>query len=136
MANSSAQPDSALNELVGLVVDAAMEVHRRLGPGFLESVYEEALSLELTARNIPFHRQVRFAVEYREQPVGEGYVDLLVGERLVVELKAVERLAPVHLAQMISYLRATANTLGLLINFNERLLVHGLKRVIFTAHKN
>ena len=91
-----------LNRLTEAVIGAAIEVHRHLGPGYLESVYEEALGIELDLRGIPHQRQVPVSVDYKDRPVGEGRLDLLVGDRLVVELKAVEALAPIHHAQVIS----------------------------------
>jgi GxxExxY protein len=118
--------------LSGLVIGAALEVHRSLGPGFLESVYEEALCIELGLREIAFQRQVPVAVEYKGHAVGEGRLDLLVAGRLVVELKAVESILPVHQAQVISYLKATGHQLGLLINFNVPVLKSGIKRIILS----
>jgi GxxExxY protein len=114
------------------VIGAAIEVHRVLGPGFLESVYEEAVAIELAVRNIPFERQVAIGVEYRGQQVGEGRLDLLVGGALIVELKAVEALAPIHTAQVISYLKTTGRLLGLLINFNVPVLKEGIRRIVLT----
>jgi GxxExxY protein len=111
------------------VIGAAIEVHRALGPGFLESVYEEALSIELTERGILFTRQQPIGVAYKGQIVGEGKLDFLVNNQLVVELKAVETLLPIHSAQVISYLKATQYPSGLLINFNVEVLVKGIKRL-------
>jgi GxxExxY protein len=88
------------------VVGAAIEVHRSLGPGFLEGVYEEALAIELEVRGIPFQRQVRFPVSYRDRCIGESRLDFLIDEEVVVELKEVEALRPIHRAQVLSYLRA------------------------------
>ena len=116
-----------------MVVDSALEVHRTLGPGFLESIYEEALAVELGRRAVPFERQVALQVKYKGYCVGEGRVDLLVGGALVVELKSVEALADIHVAQVISYLRAFNRPLGLLINFNVRLLRAGLRRVVLSG---
>ena len=124
------EPDAELDRLAREVIGAAIEVHRVLGPGFLESVYEEALGVELTLRQIPFERQAPLAVDYKDHPVGEGRVDLLVGGALVVELKAVAALAPTHMAQVISYLRAKGTALGLLINSNVARLKDGIKRVV------
>lgn len=124
------EPDERVDELAHIVVGAAIEVHKALGPGFLESVYEEALCFELQMRGVPFERQATIAVNYKGYPVGEGRLDLLVGGVLIVELKAVSDLAPVHTAQVISYLKATGQKLGLLINFDVRMLKDGIKRVI------
>ena len=124
------EPDPEVNKLARAVVDAAIEVHRCLGPGFFESVYEEALCVELVARGIPFARQPIVTIHYKGQEIGEGRLDLLVGGCLVVELKAIEALAPIHSAQVISYLKATGHHLGLLINFNVPLLKDGIRRII------
>ena len=126
------EPDAKLDQLAHAVIGAAIEVHRLLGPGYVEAVYEEALCVELRLRKILFTRQVAVAVDYKGHPVGEGRLDLLVGDLLTVELKAVEALAPVHSAQVISYLKATNRKLGLLINFNVPLLKHGIKRLILS----
>lgn len=114
------------------VIGAAIEVHRALGPGYLESIYEEALGIELMKRQIPFERQKEIKVLYKDQPIGRHKIDLLVGESLVVELKTVETLADIHTAQVISYLKATRLPLGLLINFNVPVLKNGIQRVILT----
>ena len=121
-----------LEELAGIVVDAALEVHRALGPGFPEGAYEQALAVELELRGIPFQCQVPIAIKYKGFDIGEGRLDLLVEDSLIVELKATESLAPVHVAQVVSYLRATHHHLGLLINFNVRLLKQGLRRVVLS----
>lgn len=126
------EPTTEIDRLAHEVIGAAIEVHRVLGPGYLESVYEQALAAELTLRGISFTRQVAFAVDYKGQPVGEGRLDFLVGGLLVVELKAVETLAPIHSAQVISYLKATRHQLGLLMNFNVRILKDGVKRVVLS----
>ena len=126
------EPGKQLDDLARVVVDAAMEVHRELGPGYVEGVYEEAIAVELRLRNVEFERQKTVSVSYKGCPVGEGRVDLLVGGLLIVELKAVEKLLPVHKAQVISYLKARGAALALLINFNERLLKDGIQRVVLT----
>jgi GxxExxY protein len=123
-------PGEEVDVLARRVIGAAIEVHRALGPGYLESVYEQALCVELTSQGIPFVRQRPFSVEYRGQAVGEGRLDLLVDEELVVEVKAVVELAPVHTAQVISYLKATHLRLGLLINFSVPVLRDGIRRVV------
>ena len=122
--------DEHTEKLATRIVGAAIEVHRHLGPGLLESVYESAMCVELTAARIPFVRQAHFDVTYRGERVGDGRLDLLVDDRIIVELKAVDGLAPVHQAQVISYLRATGHRLGLLINFNVPVLKDGVRRVI------
>jgi len=126
------EPDVELDGWARDVVGAALEVHRTLGPGYLESIYEQALCIELNSRAVPFRRQVPVAVRYKGRLVGQGQLDLLVGDRLVVELKAVESLAPIHAVQLRSYLKATGLTLGLLVNFNVPLLQQGVRRVILT----
>ena len=97
------EPDNELDRLAHRVIGAAIEVHRQLGPGLLEPVYEKALCIEFELRGIPFRRQSGVGISYKGRPVGKGKLDLLVGDRLIIELKAVERLAPIHSAQMISY---------------------------------
>jgi GxxExxY protein len=116
--------------MTGAVIGAALEIHRVLGPGFLENIYEQAFALELGLRGIAFERQKIISVMYRGQHVGESRVDFMFNNSLIVELKAVERLLPVHQAQVISYLKASGCNVGLLINFHERLLRDGIKRVV------
>ncbi len=124
--------DAGFEALVKRVVDAAFEVHKTLGPGYQEKLYEEALAVELALRKIPFVRQVVIPVVYKGQSVGEGRIDILVDGRLIVELKAVSKLLPLHTAQCISYLKATRNHLALLINFNSALFKYGIRRVVYT----
>jgi GxxExxY protein len=126
------EPDKASDAVASVVFDAALEVHRHLGPAFVESVYENALCHELRRRRVRFERQVAVPVRYKGLLVGEGRADLVVGERVVVELKALPALGPVHLAQVISYLRATGLPLGLLVNFGERHVRTGFRRVVLT----
>ena len=126
------EPDQHLDSLAAQLIDAALAVHKTLGPGFLEAVYEEALSVELKLRGVPHRRQVPVAVQYKGVSVGEGRLDLLVDELLVVELKAVELLAPIHLAQVLSYLKATKLPLGLLITFNVHQLRRGIRRIVLS----
>jgi GxxExxY protein len=118
-----------LEERTGAVIGAAMEVHRVLGPGFLESVYEQAMVVEMGLRGIHFERQKPIYVSYKGRPIGEGRLDFLVDESLIVELKAAEKLLPIHQAQLMSYLKATECRIGLLINFHERLLKDGIRRL-------
>jgi len=118
-----------LNHLTEAVIGAAIEIHRALGPGLLESVYERAMGIELNERGIPFETQVQVPITYKGQSAGDLRLDLLVDPRLVVELKAIDVLAALHQAQVLSYLRATNLTLGLLINFNVTQLVRGIKRI-------
>ncbi|MBD2774021.1 GxxExxY protein [Iningainema tapete] len=122
-----------VERLAYAVIGAAIEVHRVLGSGFLESVYHKALELEFKMRGIPHYSKYPVAVNYKGHLVGEGEADFLVGDILIVELKAVERFAPIHEAQTISYLRATSNHLALLINFNVPILKEGIKRIILSS---
>ena len=127
------EPRAELDDLAHRVIGAAIEVHRLLGPGFLESVYEEALCVELALRGIEFARQVPVGMEYKGKRVGEARLDLLAGRSLVVEREAVGHIAPIHVAQLLSYLKATGLPhLGLIISFNVTLLQHGIKRVVQT----
>jgi GxxExxY protein len=126
------EPDVELDGLAHAVIGAALRVHRALGPGLLESLYERALSIELDRQKIPYQKQIPLSVLYEGEPIGEHRLDLLVGDRLVVELKAIEVLLPVHRLQVRSYLRAAHCTLGLLINFNVPLLRDGIRRVILS----
>jgi GxxExxY protein len=128
--DAKTEPGEDLDAIAHAVIGAAIEVHRRLGPGFLESVYEEALCVELQLQGIPFVRQPTVAVQYKGRLVGEGRLDLLVAGSLIVELKAVEGLLPIHQAQLLSYLKATGHPLALLINFNTIVLKHGVRRII------
>ena len=126
------EPSAELNQLSQAVIGAAIEVHRHLGPGYLEEMYEEALCIELEQRRITYLRQHPIAVAYKGYHIGESRLDLLVGGVLVVELKAVDALAPIHTAQIMSYLKATGCRLGLLINFNVPMLKNGIKRIVLT----
>jgi GxxExxY protein len=126
------EPATRADAIARRVIGAAIEVHKLLGPGYLESVYEEALAVELKLLGVPFVRQVPFALDYKGHAIGKGCIDLLVDGDVVVELKAVEALAPVHQAQVISYLRAMKKELGLLINFQQKAVVDGIRRVVLT----
>jgi len=127
------EPSSDLDELVHRVIGACLEVHRHLGPGYLESVYEKALGTELDRRTIRFARQRPFEVLYKGDPVGQGRLDFLIEDRLLLELKAVESLNAVHKAQVLSYLRALDLQIGLLVNSNNSTLNQGLHRIINNA---
>ena len=126
------EPDAETDRLAQEVIGAAIEVHRALGPGFLESLYEQAMSIELGLRGISLQRQVPVAVNYKGHSIGESRLDLLVEGKLIVELKAVDQFAPIHTAQVMSYLKATGHRLGLLINFNVVRLKDGVKRVVLS----
>ena len=130
---SSCEPSELLDELARRVIGAAIEVHRHLGPGFSELVYEEALAMELGLRGVPFLRQPPVRVRYKGRTVGIGRPDFIVGNCLVVEIKAVAQLATVHQAQVISYLRALDTRLGLLLNFRQASMRSGIKRVVWSG---
>jgi GxxExxY protein len=125
MAEPSTEHDLVARE----IVDAAFAVHATLGPGLLESVYEQCLACELEAREIPFQRQVALPVRYRSIQIDAGYrIDLIVRGLVVVEIKATERTLPIHEAQLVTYLKLSGYQLGLLINFNVPLLKYGIRR--------
>ena len=121
---------SHVNEIARRLIEAAVELHRHLGPGYAESVYENALAVELGLRGIPFERQAGFRVDYNGREVGEGRLDLLIEGILIVELKAVDRFTEVHVSQALAYLKATEHPLALLINFNVPVLMRGVKRIV------
>ncbi len=112
------------------VIGACITVHRALGPGLVEMIYERAVALELTARRIPFELEKAVPVRYRGELLCYQRLDLLVAGKLVVELKAVVRLDPIHMAQVLSYMRIADVRLGLLVNFNVPILKYGIRRVI------
>ena len=118
--------------LVRQFIDAAIEVHRALGPGYDEAVYENALVVEMDLREISYERQKIVEVFYKGVQVGEGRIDLFLGGEVVIELKAVEQLNQKHMAQVISYLKATKKPLGLLVNFHEFLLKKGLRQILYS----
>jgi GxxExxY protein len=119
------------NEITHAIIGAAIEVHKYLGPGLLESAYEECLVHELSLRNLRFERQKPIPVVYKETKLECGYrIDLLVEDKIVVELKAVEGLAPIHDAIVLTYLRLSGHKLGLLINFHAATLKEGIRRLI------
>ena len=123
------EPDPFVNEVSYKVIGAALEVHRTLGPGFLESVYEEALCIGLRERGIQYVNQKVIDVAYKGFRVGESRLDIFVENCLIVELKVVETLLPIHTAQVISYLKMTNLSLGLLINFNTSVLKNTIRRI-------
>jgi GxxExxY protein len=126
------EPGPIADGLAAAVVDAAVEVHRHLGPAYSENVYESALSHEPHSRQVPFERQVVVPVVYKGLKVGEGRIDLLVGLLVVVELKALPVLDRVHTAQLLSYLKATGLVLGLLLNFGQPHMRSGIRRFVRT----
>jgi GxxExxY protein len=113
------------------VIGACIEIHQHLGPGLLESAYEECLCHELSVRGIPFERQKPLPVVYKSVRLDCGYhIDLVVAQRLIVELKTVEALLPIHEAQLLTHLKLSNLPVGLLINFHVPVLKHGLKRIV------
>ena len=116
------------DELTHSNIGAAMGVHSKLGPGLLEAGYENALCIELNGRNIPYERQKRIMVSYKGQQAGELYADLVVNDRVIVELKSVRELAPIHEAQLITYLKLADIKTGLRVNFNVVSLKSGIRR--------
>ncbi len=118
-----------INNTTGQIVDAAMKVHTALGPGLLESAYEACLAFELKKRGFRIERQNKMPIEYEDVTIDVGYrLDLLVNNEVVVELKAVAEIAPIHEAQILSYLKLGDKPIGLLINFNVKRLKDGIKR--------
>lgn len=119
------------NEIAAAIVDAAFKIHTTLGPGLFESVYEAALEFELQKRGLRVAHQIGLPVHYEDVRLEVGFrVDLVVDGKVIVEIKSVEVLAPVHKKQLLTYLRLTDLRLGLLINFNVELIKHGIHRVI------
>lgn len=119
-----------VNKITEAIIGAAIEVHRALGPGLLESAYEACLVFELTERGFQVEQQKALPILYKGMRVDAGYrLDLLVNDTVIVEIKAVDKLAPIHSAQLMSYLRLSEKKIGLLINFNVKLLKDGLKRI-------
>ena len=126
-----------MRDLTGKIIGAAIEVHKALGPGLLESSYEECLSHELKLRRVPFERQVSLPVEYKGVKLDCGYrLDLLVDKKVVLELKAVDRIERIHEAQLLTYLKLGGWSVGLLINFNVPVLKTGIKRIVNNYEEN
>ncbi len=120
-----------LNEISGQIVDAAMKVHTALGPGLLESAYEGCLAFELLSRGVPVVRQAELPVVYCGHRIDVGYrIDLLVADLVIVEIKAVEKLVPIHDAQLLTYLKLSDKRVGLLLNFNVIRIKDGIKRLV------
>jgi GxxExxY protein len=128
-AAENAEIVKSLNELTEAIIGSAMEVHRALGPGLLESTYEMCLCRELSIRGVRFERQVPIAVEYKGVKLDCGYrADVVVEDSVLVEIKAIDSLVSIHEAQLLSYLKLGGWKIGLLINFNVELLKHGIRR--------
>jgi GxxExxY protein len=119
------------NELSKVIVNAAFTVHKELGPGLLENIYEHCLAAELRSAGLEFEQQQALPVIYKGQRLDLGYrLDLLVERKVVIEVKATDGLNDVHMAQILTYLKLSGTKLGLLINFNEALIKHGIRRVV------
>lgn len=120
-----------INNISGIILDAAIDVHKNLGPGLLETVYEECLIDELKRRNVRVESQRAIPIVYKGKKLNKDFrIDLFVENEIIVELKTVEKLAPIHEAQLLTYLKLTDKKLGILINFNEVLLKNGYKRIL------
>ena len=119
------------NQITERIIGAAIEVHRHLGPGLLESAYEERLCYELNQLGLAFQRQVSLPVSYKGLKLDCGYrIDIVVENCVILELKSIDELAPIHSAQLLTYLRLTGMQVGLLMNFNVPVLKNGLKRLV------
>lgn len=130
MSHKYAPLPESTERLFSEIVDSSLCVHREVGSGFFEKIYRNAVCIELTARGIPFEIDKRVVVRYRNQPVGLQKIDLVVGDVIIVELKAVAALATVHDQQVLSYMRATGLRAGLLVNFGGATLREGLRRFV------
>ncbi len=120
----------ALNQIPGAVVDSALKVHSALGPGLLESAYEACLCHELKKRGLPYERQKSLPIIYDGEQIDAGYrIDLLVEQKVIVELKAIEAINPIHKAQLLSYLKLSGVSIGLLLNFNVPRMIDGIVRL-------
>jgi GxxExxY protein len=119
------------DQLTHAIIGAAIDVHRTLGPGLVESAYEECLAREFVIRQIPFERQKPVPLVYKDMKLDCGYrIDLLVGGKVVLEIKAIEAIAPIHEAILLTYLRLSGCTVGLLINFHNVVLKEGIRRLV------
>jgi GxxExxY protein len=127
--DAETQPDT-MKQLTERIIGCAIEVHRQLGPGLLEGTYEAALCIELSSAGLKFVRQPVLPVVYKGQVIGEYRLDLIVEDAVVVELKSVERFDPIFEAQVLTYLKVTGKRIGLLMNFNSRLMRDGIKRFV------
>lgn len=120
-----------INELSSKVIGAAIEVHKHLGPGLLESAYEECLARELSLRELSFERQQALPIEYKGAKLDCGYrLDMVVEDRMILELKACAQLEPIHEAQLLTYLKLSGLKLGLLLNFNVPIMKEGIVRIV------
>ncbi|OQY60534.1 MAG: GxxExxY protein [Desulfobacteraceae bacterium 4572_88] len=119
------------NELSGIIVDCCFKIHTTLGPGLLESVYEEILFYELNKLNLPCKRQIGIPVVYEDVKLDIGFrADIVVEDKIIIEIKSVEKVVSVHKKQLLTYLKLTGMRLGLLINFNDNLIKNGITRIV------
>jgi GxxExxY protein len=112
------------------IIACAIEVHKRLGPGLLEKLYKESMTIEMELCGLKVEKNLKVAVEYKGKPIGEYFIDLLVEDTVILELKSVERHDPVFEAQILSYMKLTGKKVGLLINFNSKMVKDGIKRFV------
>ena len=120
-----------LNKITEKIISCAIEVHRNLGPGLLESIYQQCLAYELSRVNIPFLMEQPIPVQYKGKTFDCGFrADMVVNDLIILELKAIDKLMPIHDAQLLTYLKLTGKKLGLIINFNVRLLKSGIRRLV------
>ncbi|HJO48865.1 MAG TPA: GxxExxY protein [Candidatus Scalindua sp.] len=127
----STEMKSNINEITDVIIGAAIAVHKELGPGLLESAYEACLTFELADQKVKIERRKGLPIKYRGVQLDCGYrIDLLVEDKVVVELRAVQRLEPIHEAQLLSYLKLSGCKVGLLINFNVKVLKDGIRRLV------
>jgi len=118
------------SDITGQIIACAMEIHSFLGPGLLEKIYEEALAHELSLRNIRFERQKAITLIYKGKEIGDHRIDFVVEDQVILELKAVDKIVPVHEAQLLTYLKILDKRVGLLINFNVEKIAYGIKRMV------
>ncbi len=119
------------NDIGSVIVDCAVELHRDLGPGLLESVYAATLARKLERRGLEVHREVVIPIEYEGEQFDEGFpADMIVGAKVILELKSVDRVHPAHKKQLLTYLRLTGLRLGYLLNFGDELMKHGITRIV------
>ena len=128
------QLDEKTEMLIRNIIGAAIDVHRELGPGYREKVYEQAMVLELSHRGLAYATQVPVAVHYKGEKIHGQVLDMVVEGKVILELKSVETLLPIHEAQILSYLKSTGLIVGLLISFKEKLVKDGIKRFVQTNH--
>ena len=119
------------NIITGIIINSCFNIHKKLGPGLFESVYEEILEYELISKNLMVERQIGMPVEWKDLRMNQGFrLDLLVENKVIIEIKSIESVAPVHKKQLITFLRLTDLKVGLLVNFNEALLKDGITRLV------